>query len=67
MKLYGCLLAATLLTLPACERKPNADRADGIKDAFDARPHEGILDAGEDVGDAVKDAGRAAKEAVDGD
>ncbi|MBA3312377.1 MAG: hypothetical protein H0T47_03655 [Planctomycetaceae bacterium] len=67
MKLYGSLLVATLLTLPACERTPNVDQADGIKDAFDARPHESARDAGEDVGDAVLDAGRAAKDAVDGD
>ncbi len=67
MRLYGCLLAATLLTLPSCERTPNIDRADGIKDAFDARPHEGVRDAGEDVGNAVRDAGRAAKDAADGD
>ncbi len=67
MKLAGCLFAATLFTLPACERTPNIDQADGIKDVFDARPHESARDAAEDVGDAVMDTGRAAKDAVDGD
>ena len=65
MKLHGHLLiAAVLLTLPACEQKSNVNRTDGVKDAFDARPNEGIRDAGEDIGDAVKDAGRDIKDAV---
>ena len=64
---HRLLLAAALLTLASCDGKPNLDRTDGVKDAFDARPHEGIRDAGEDVGEAAEDAGRAAKDAVDGD
>ena len=64
---HGYVVAATLLTLTACERRPHADRADGIEGAFDDRPHETVRDAGADVGDAVKEAGRAAKDVVDGD
>ncbi len=58
------LIAAALLTLPACEQKSNLNQTDGLKDAFDARPHEGIRDAGEQLGDAVEDAGRDIKNAV---
>ncbi len=65
MKLYvHVLIATTLLTVPACEQKPNVNRTDGIKDALDARPNEGIRDAAEDIGHAVKDAGRDIKNAV---
>jgi hypothetical protein len=64
MKLYGCLvLVAALLAMPGCEKKPSVNRTDGLKDAFDARPNEGIRDAGEDIGDAAKDAGRGIKNA----
>ncbi len=62
MKLHGHLLIATaLLTLPACEQKSNVNHTDGLKDAIDARPHEEIRDAGEQIGEAVKDAGRDIK------
>jgi len=65
MKLHGHLLiAAALLTLPACEQKSNVNQTDGLKDAFDARPHEEMRDAGEQIGEAVKDAGRDIKDAV---
>ena len=65
MKLHGHLLiAAALLTLAACEQKSNVNQTDGLKDAFDARPQEGIRDAGEQIGEAVKDAGRDIKGAV---
>ncbi|MBA3481945.1 MAG: hypothetical protein H0T51_09035 [Pirellulales bacterium] len=65
MKLHSHLLiAAALLTLPACEQKSNVNQTDGLKDAFDARPQEGIRDAGEQIGEAVKDAGRDIKDAV---
>ncbi len=58
------LLAAALLTLPACEQKPNANKTDGIKDALDARPNEEMRDLGEDIGKAAKDVGRDIKDAV---
>ena len=65
MKLHGYLLiVAALITLPACDQKSNTNQKDGVKDALDARPNEGIRDAGEDTGDAVKDAGRDIKDAV---
>jgi len=62
MKRYcHLLIGAALLTLSACEQNSNVNQSDGIKDAFDARPHEGIRDAGEHFGEAVKDAGRDIK------
>ncbi|MBA3483262.1 MAG: hypothetical protein H0T51_15745 [Pirellulales bacterium] len=65
MKLYcHALIAAALLTLPACEQKSAVNHTDGLKDAFDARPHEEIRDAGEQVGEAVTDVGRDIKNAV---
>lgn len=67
IKLSRCLLAAAVFALSACERTSNFNQADGIKDAVDARPHEAARDAAEDVGDAVLDAGQAAKDAVTGD
>jgi hypothetical protein len=57
------LITATLLILPACDSSNN-NQTDGIKDALDARPHEEIRDAGEDVGAAVKDAGGEIKDTV---
>ena len=58
------LIAASLLTLPACEQQPNANKTDGIKDAFDARPNEEMRDLGEDIGKAAKDIGGDIKDAV---
>lgn len=58
------LITALLLTLPACDTSSNNNQTDGIKDALDARPHEEIRDAGEDVGAAVKDAGGEIKDTV---
>ncbi len=67
MKLYRYLLVAiTLLIVPACEQKSNSNRKDGVKDAIGARPYEEIRDAAEDAGDAVKQAGRDVKGAVNG-
>ena len=66
MKQYRQLLiflAAALLTLPACEQKPNSNKTDGIKDALDARPNEEVRDLGEDIGEAAKDVGRDIKDA----
>ncbi len=65
MKQYRQLLilfVALLLTLPACEQKPNANKTDGIKDALDARPNEELRDLGEDVEKAAKDVGRDIKD-----
>jgi hypothetical protein len=65
MRLYcHLLIAAALLTLPACEQQASLNQTDGVKDAFDARPQEEIRDAGEQVGEAVTDAGRDIKNAV---
>jgi hypothetical protein len=65
MKMFVCVvMAAGLLSVSACEQKGGANRTDGIKDALDARPHEGIRDAGEDIEHAVKDVGRDIKSAV---
>ena len=58
------LIAASLLTLPACEQQPNANKTDGIKDALDARPNEEMRDLGEDIGKAAKDIGGDIKDAV---
>ena len=68
MKLqHQLLIAAALLTLPACEQKPaNVNQKDGIKDALDTRPNEGLRDAGEDVQDAAKDVGKDLKDAAEG-
>ncbi|MEO8497198.1 MAG: hypothetical protein ABI614_19165 [Planctomycetota bacterium] len=60
------LIAITLLSLPACEQKSNANRQNGVKDAIGARPYEDIRDAAEDAGDAVEEAGRDMKDAVNG-
>lgn len=62
---YNRFVAAVLLALPACEQKANLNEPDGVKDAFDARPQEGLRDAGEQIGEAVKDAGREIKDAVE--
>jgi hypothetical protein len=66
MKLHHQLLiAAALLTFPACEQKPaNVNPKDGVKDALDTRPNEGVRDAAEDVQDAAKDVGKDLKDAA---
>ena len=58
------LITVALFILPACDKSSNSNQTDGIKDALDARPHEEIRDAGEEVGAAVKDAGGEIKDAV---
>ncbi len=58
------LVVASLLTLPACDQTPNANKTDGIKDALDARPNEELRDLGEDVEKAAKDVGRDIKDAI---
>ena len=67
MKQYRPLLllvVASVLTLPACEQTPNANKTDGIKDALDVRPNEELRDLGEGVGKAAKDVGRDIKDAI---
>ncbi len=65
MKLHRRLLiAVALLTLSACEQQSSVNHTDGLRDAFDARPHERIRDAGERIGAAVEDAGRDIRKAV---
>jgi hypothetical protein len=67
MKLFQhFLITIALVILPACEQKSNVNQSDGVKDAIGARPYEGIRDAAEDAGDAVNEAGRDIKDAVDG-
>lgn len=53
-------ILACALALSACERKPTPSETvkDKINDALDRRPAEGVRDAVEDVGDAVKEAGK---------
>jgi hypothetical protein len=63
MKISGCLvLVALLVGASGCGEKPNANQANGINDALDARPNEGLRDAGEHFGEAVKDAGAGIKQ-----
>ena len=66
MKLHHLLfVTATLLALPACEKKSTSEKVkDGINDALDRRPGEKVRDAAEDAKDAVKDAGKDVKDAV---
>lgn len=66
MKIHQLLiLSATLLALPACEKKSVPEKVnDGVDDALDRRPAEKVQDAAEDAKDAVKDAGREVKDAV---
>jgi hypothetical protein len=65
MKLNGYVpIVIALLAVPGCDQRPNLNRTDGIKDALDARPNEGIRDAAEDIGHAVKDAGRDVTNAI---
>lgn len=59
-------IALTLLILPACEENSNGNHSNGVKDAIGARPYENIRDSAEEAGDAVKDAGRDIKDAVNG-
>ena len=67
MKLhYSLILAATLLALPACERKQTTTEKvkEKVNDALDRRPAEKFQDAAEDTKDAVKDASKEIKDAV---
>lgn len=67
MKLHHLFIAtATLLVLPACQRKPTVTEkvTDKVNDALDRRPGEKIRDAAEDTRDAVKDAAKDVKDAV---
>ena len=65
MKFHHFLIVAgTLFTLPACDRRPPTPEEkakDKIDDAFDRRPHEKLRDAAEDIGDAAKDVGKDIK------
>ncbi len=65
LRLKLLVLTASLLALPACDQRPNANQKDGIKDALDARPNEELRDLGEDVERAAKDVGRDLKNAVE--
>ncbi len=53
------ILACTfvIVSSTACQEKTTGEKIeDKIKDGLDARPNEGIRDAGENVKDAVEDA-----------
>lgn len=54
-------IAVPLLGCPSKEKSVS----ESAKDALDMREHEALKDAGEDVQDAVNDAGEAVKEEVD--
>lgn len=66
MKLHHLLIVtATLLALPACEKRTTTEKVkDNVNDALDRRPGEKVLDAAEDAKDAVKEAGKDVKDAV---
>jgi hypothetical protein len=67
MKCYFLLLTViTLVAFPACERRPEGNQSNGVKDAIGARPYEEIRDAAEDATDAVQDAGQDIKDTVNG-
>jgi len=55
-------LASPLLACPSKEKSEVEKLSDKAKDALDMREHEKLKDAGEDVSDAVEDAGAAVKE-----
>ena len=64
MKLRALLLVAvaSLLALPACEKKTVPEKVDDkIDDALDRRPGEKVRDAAEDAKDEVKDAAKELK------
>ena len=67
-RLASVLVAALIglgFPLLACQREEKSGvekLGDKAKDALDMREHEELKDAGEDVKDAVKDAGAAMKE-----
>ena len=54
------------IILPACEQKSGVNQSNGVKDAIGARPYENIRNTAEDARDAVKEAGRDIKDAVNG-
>lgn len=54
-------VAAPLLGCPSKEKSVS----ESAKDALDMREHEELKDTGEDVKDAVNDAGEEAKEEID--
>ena len=54
-------IVAPLLGCPSKEKSVS----ESAKDALDMREHEELKDTGEDVKDAVNDAGEAVKEEVD--
>lgn len=61
------IAAATVLalSLSACDNRSTSEEvSDGVNDALDRRPAEGIRDAGEDAADAIEDAAKDAKKAV---
>ncbi len=58
------LMAASLITLPACDQSKDVNKKDGIKDAMDTRPNEELRDLGEGMDKAAKDVGRDIKNAV---
>ena len=55
-------LASPLLACPSKEKSEVEKLTDKAKDALDMREHEKLKDTGEDVRDAVNDAGDAVKE-----
>lgn len=56
------LCTGTVFTMASCEKDRSVK--EGVNDALDRRPAEGIKDAAEDAKDAVKDAAEDTKDAV---
>ncbi len=64
MKLSYLLVAASLATFTACEKKDTPDIKEKVDDALDRRPNENLKDAGEDLKDAAKDVGDEVEDAA---
>lgn len=60
------IITATILVLPACDQPQTGTEKvmDKVDDALDRRPGEKVLDAAEDLGDELEDAGGEIKESI---
>jgi hypothetical protein len=67
MKSYHSLvIVAIILVLSACEQNKTGSEkiTDNVNDILDRRPGEQVRDAGEDISDELKGAGKEIKEKV---
>jgi len=64
--LLTLIITATILVLPACDQPQTGTEKvmDKVDDALDRRPGEKVLDAAEDLGDELEDAGGEIKESI---